>query len=670
MEAKKADNQVAVQYLLHEVEYSHHEGLSKAVSEGSWKMLQAKILLCGPSGTGKSSLKRVILGQPKDGSHDATDILENAVLSIYTEKMEIVGRDEMVSMLADVVQDFCMSKSIRKKDSAKLHYEKTHEPSEEIIPKPLSSFKEPKSSSSKISTSTPAMLTIRDRLKNATPSSQIFNSQWHHVVDCGGLPQFQDILPLVYCSPSIYVVVIRLTEGLDDKTPVCFYKGGKNAYPFPHSEQLSNHKYITMVCLQAASCTDSKFLTPFTRVMIVGTHKDKLGVFGVGGNKKIAALNQSLKDIRNKFTDVLICKSAEETIFDVDIMATGKNRQKCTEELQKHIFDAVQKGIKSQRVPLNRFVFQLDLENVNGVVKMEKCIEAGQALGMNEADVKNALMYLNKAALLMYFPDHIPDLILMKVEPLIERLSQLLKASFIPPKPALASESTKLRKSGLFNKSFLATVCSNVSSRGLPHDEFLKVLECLKIAVQDEGADYFLPSALSFEHPSKSNEFKMSCIPLAFSWGDRILPHGFFFTVAVELLGMSSIDSEYSFRLRTDMAQWREEIQVSERNGKLPGVVKLTNKISWIQVSYSGSLKHCSAVNKTVDVAVQKAIKRFRPHTGIESPTVACLCPLCEAGTKDHYCILTPDKKGFTCSINKSKTGVVTENMLCWFGGN
>ena len=60
-----------------------------------------------------------------------------------------------------------------------------------------------------------AVLSIKERLDRATGPVKIYDSTWHNVVDSGGQPQFMDILPLVYRSPSLNVVVVRLTDSLD-----------------------------------------------------------------------------------------------------------------------------------------------------------------------------------------------------------------------------------------------------------------------------------------------------------------------------------------------------------------------------------------------------------------------------------------------------------------------
>ena len=120
------------------------------------------------------------------------------------------------------------------------------------------------------------------------------------------------------------------------------------------------------------------------------------------------------------------------------------------------------------------------------------------------------------------------------------------------------------------------------------------------------------------------------------------------------------------FELRTDIAQCREEIQVNAVHGEIPGVVKLINRTRWIQVCSSSQARHCPTIYKAVNTAVEKTVKRFE-HTGIGSPKMTVLCPIKDH--EDHYCLLSADKKEFTCSANKSRTGSVTPDMLCWTQG-
>ena len=651
---------------------SQQEAFIKAMSEGGGNLSQSNIVMHGPPGAGKTSLKRVILGQPPlpKEEQNSTNIIENAVRAVRIERLkqfEEVDNEKMIVNLARAVQELATNKHPKVQpiqrpqitsSAALFLYD-----DEDLPDIPISD---------NLSQST-ALHSINKKLKNVTPSSEMFDSQWYHLIDSGGQPQFYDILPLVYRSPSLNLVVIRLMEELDDRPKVTFHCQGRDDYELPDKLLLTNRQFIVRMCQTAANCGKSG--GPVSYVMVVGTHKDILDTEGEEASKsKIKKLNDELKSELKEFEElgVLICKSDDEIIFDIDAMATGEKRQQYTKDMQQTISDIVEENSVPQPVPLKWFAFQLELAKSEGVVRMEKCYEVGQELEMNEADVKNALVYFSRAALLMYFPDDIPDLVLTKVDPLIDRLSLLVKASFKTPKPTLCAQCKKLREKGLFEKNFLVKVLANgkVSSGDLQNDEFLKLLESLKIAVHNEGEEYFLPSALSFEPPSENCELNQSPVSLAFCWDECFLPHGFFFTVAIELLNRSDEAGDSIFILRTDQqvfVQCREEIQVSGKQGKIPGVVKLMDRKQWIQVSYFtyfGVEKYCPVIHNAVDTAIHRAVDRFQ-HTGLDYPSVRYLCPL-HSDQEDHYCYLSDDQQIITCSLNNRKTGRKTSEMLYW----
>ena len=645
-----------------------------ALAEGGGDLSQYTLFFHGAPGTGKTSLKRVMLDQdplPKE-KQMATDIVENAVRAVTTDKVngfKVIGEIEMINMLAEEVnshyriveQQAVFQQSCTQATSSHTRDETNGSlTSDDSASSSMPSYGISDVVSIIVPTRTSAVLLIKKRLDGPKGSVKIYDSIWHNVVDSGGQPQFMDILPLVYRSPSLNVVVVRLTDSLDDKPKVRFYEEGEDVYTLPDQLQSSNRELIIKMCQVAASCNASGGVVPY--VMIVGTHLDKLGS---SSKAKVREFNEGLAEIRKEFSHVLICKSEDETIFPINTMAEGMKRQEYTKELQERITSVTRHHVSPVRVPLRWLVHQLDLESQGSVVRIGDCYKSGEAIGMKRDDVGHALKFCSDMALILYFPDDVPDLVLTKMGPLIGRLSKLVKSSFIPLKFCPPAESDRLHTKGLFDMSYLAKVLSEVQSNDLSLKEFVRILICLKIAVGVGKEEYFLPSALSLEPVTEQCEFKMSSVPLVFSWGDRFLPHGFFFTVVVELLGR---EGDYRFELRPDIAQWRGEIQVREATGRIPGVIKLTNRMKWIQVS-SSSIDiqgDCPTIYKEVNIAVQKSITRFQ-HTAIGPPLATTLCPLCKSS--DHYCLLSANKKVVTCAVNCSKTGPVNREMSCWFEG-
>ena len=678
---KKGFGENVVDYLKkkREKRYAEYEAaVAKAMEEGEGDLVQSNIVLHGPPGAGKSSVKRLIIGLPPlpKEKHTATDIVENAVRAISTSQMKhfkVIENEELIGMIANEVD--CHKPEIKEEEKHSNNQKKPaaseNKPLQSTAkPAPVSTTVNMGSSLRSDEGSLPPQISlkaastqlIRDRLSKARGPVKIFDSHWHHVVDSGGQPQFQDILPLVYRNPSFIIVVVRLTDGLDTKPKVCFYEEGQNVYTLPNHLAPSNRQSVVSMCQMAANQASLGGVVPY--VMIVGTHRDMLGR---NIKAKIRKWNQGLAGIKKEFGNVLISKSAEEIIFAVNTLAPeGAERKEYTKELQECITAVTKQHASPVQVPLRWLAYQLDLDKGEGVVRISECNKTGEGLGMRKEDVKFALQFFTKVAMIFYFPEDIPDLVLTKMDPFIGRLSKLVKASFIPPKYCPTEESSKLRKKGLFHKSFLAKAFLDMRTDILQDEEFLKLLECLKIAVHVGEGEYFLPSALSLEPSLKKLPLKMHSVPLVFSWGERILPHGFFFTVAVELLGRLKEKSDIRFELHTDIAQCREEIQMNAVHGEIPGVMKLINRTRWIQVCSSSQARYCPTIYKAVNTAVEKTMKRFE-HTGVGSPTVTVLCPI--KNHKDHYCLLSTDKKEFTCFANKRRTGSVTPDMLCWTQG-
>lgn len=192
--------------------------------------------------------------------------------------------------------------------------------------------------------------------------------------------------------------------------------------------------------------------------------------------------------------------------------------------------------------------YQLAIGNEEGVVSLKDCLETGQELGLDVANSQKALTYFNETGLVLYYPNDVPDLVLTKVDPLVNRLSQLVRASFLPPNQVLGNECEQLQKKGVFTVDFFNQLFPNTEKHKLlDNSKFLHMLLCLKLAAKVGPNEYFLPSALS-DHQHITTIHKLSC-GFTLSNDKRIMPHGFFFTTVIELIDDSS---HFNFQLRKD----------------------------------------------------------------------------------------------------------------------
>ena len=105
-----------------------------AMKEGGGKMKPCNTILHGPPGVGKSSLKRVILGQPPlpKEKQNATHIVETAARAVSTDRYTAKGR----KLLAEVDNTEMIKMLAKKAESLRLNSRKPqhHDSTDHHIP--------------------------------------------------------------------------------------------------------------------------------------------------------------------------------------------------------------------------------------------------------------------------------------------------------------------------------------------------------------------------------------------------------------------------------------------------------------------------------------------------------------------------------------------------------
>ena len=505
---------------------------------------------------------------------------------------------------------------------------------------------------------------MKKHVSTARSSNNLFNLDWIYMVDSGGQPQFSDVLPLLFQSEALYIVVIRLDQDLDVKQNNCYYSNGKENRL---QEKLlsTNRQMIERTC-QLAEAQNSE-ASP-RRVIVIATHVDKVS----NPEERVNEFDKELRNIQTKYDKVFVTKdiSSNRIIYPVNAMATGAERKAYIDELQQCLMDTLKESIKPIQVPLKWFVYQLDLDdesnNTHGVLTKSKCIELGMILGMIPEEIELSLKFFNTLALHIYHPDF-PDMVLIKTDPLIKRLSTLIRLSFDPPKDVPTHKYTKLKQSGLFNKSLLSTTFANIGDRNaISVDDFLRISECLKVIVHVMNDEYFIPSVLSVD--STHDHIKYQLIPCIINWGDHIVLPWFFNTLIAMLLGLK--DQQFSrnhFTLptyQTNLFQSRDKIKLVAEPPHF-GVLTLTNEIRWIGIYYShNSMESYIAILRIVRQALEEvtvSLKNVLRAVHFSFPSFLCPTKCVLSVDSRHPCKF--DLRNYQCSLDPHEVQEVTSDM-------
>ena len=210
-DAKQHGYQSIPKYLKHK-DNLMESAVARAMSEGSGQLLQANIMMHGPPGSGKSSLQGLLLGKPplKKEEQNATGILERAVCLVCTNRLtakgthqfESVSNDQIIEKLAGEVEAYCNTTVPLESQSHHLSSAAasnlTTNPLLNALHKIGQFFAlKPHASNNIVCSKVESLQSIKDRLPQANILVKVFDSKWFHLVDSGGQPQFNDILPLL-----------------------------------------------------------------------------------------------------------------------------------------------------------------------------------------------------------------------------------------------------------------------------------------------------------------------------------------------------------------------------------------------------------------------------------------------------------------------------------------
>ena len=411
------------------------------------------------------------------------------------------------------------------------------------------------------------------KLRQMDALCEHLESSWSlYLTNTGGQIEFQELLPLLVCGPSVFFVTFPLDKNLEDHYTVEYQNPNGRIKTYPSSSTLMDEILQTLATISALDHTgyngphDNANLK--SKVFFVGTHKDKLSE--PLREEIIEKIDKQLQEnIRQTSLfnqgSIEFASSMEQLIFTVNNFAEDdEDFQKIRSALQLTVERT--KGF-TVRSPSTWLIFSLILRArymSSQIMSYNKCFTVAQNCGITDrAELNNALLFIHyRLGLVRYFStDALNTLVVIDPQVLFDKITDLIAKTFVSDH-AEVNEIEEFQKQGIFSTTVMERISEKShSNTKLPFAWLLQLLNHLRIIAcfkdQKGNKKYFFPSVLCHapkqpptQHISSLHQPSVLPPPLLVAFESGFCPRGIP-SALIKYLMTNEMKSRISWELYT-----------------------------------------------------------------------------------------------------------------------
>ena len=520
---------------------------------------------------------------------------------------------------------------------------------------------------------------VRIKLKNAS---------FIHLLDTGGQPSFQDVLPLLLEVPCTYIQVFDASRSLSERIPITYRPNDHMVVSLGDAECGCDMMLRSFSSMQTMAQKKSKELASFRqkdspppqlRIFVVGTHKDELIAQGRldKATKEIKTFLETLKG--KPYYNSIQWDSKGQQFFLINALSC--NDKAYINNLRECISS---EGSLKLDVPVMWFICQevtrctpkkfFRLQDLEAFCRKHHFVD-----GENAASQFRALLQLLTLLGFYAFFDlkDVPDednFVCTDRGVFLREVSTLLAVQFSVPKGA---EMESLKETGILvitQKCFKQLgICQELDAQW-----FLKALQHLGIAAQlhssNECQEFFIPAVLPHNLPSPDPVASVAplCLTYTIKGGTTSLytfmPQGLFCRLAVELIHRGWKICRTAKSTRTLLAlRYREfTIFLKESSGYISLIPQVVEEISTLPELHTECVCLLDAVRDGLSLSAKAVLgSNFED---VAELAVGFECPCKEVGM-DHLAVPSETGKSLECLEKDSKQDFSNEQRI-WFSGS
>ena len=250
------------------------------------------------------------------------------------------------------------------------------------------------------------------------------------ISDCGGQPQFHEVLPIFLKKMSMIVFVFKLSEEFSNRPMIEYYEHGKplgTPYESDHTtEQLIQQGLRS---LHSHRSSKEKGSSDVPQIVMIGTHKDEEDMC----QESREAKNQKLREMflpTFKKEIVYYQERTNDVLFPWNARFPGDDEKAGAGKIRSRVSSKRQSD--PRQLPLQWLALEIILDDITqklkrGVLSRNECLEVARRLHLDESALEAALIYLDELSLIFYYPEILPEVVFTNPQVLLDKISELVK---------------------------------------------------------------------------------------------------------------------------------------------------------------------------------------------------------------------------------------------------
>ena len=462
----------------------------------------AVILMIGVAGAGKTSFLQLVLNRPPLKTRKSTPLAKCAIRAVSISRAAVseedtvwneVTPDDLLEMVGDSITDDSLPTDLMESSLKSVPTcQTTEHPHPHLVQsEDVSSYDlaqevttvqslqdsdfEPLTAVSELSYEKliVEMKPVRQLityLQNSNRSGKIFERQWVYIADCGGQPQFIDLIPSYIRNVSGAAIFVKLNEELGSQPQIAYYSQEGKLCGQPYISSLTHMQTIQncLQVMQSRRAVSGEVECP--ELFFIGTHRDHEKSCKESMESKNAQLLEMLRshETINKHLSYYRLSKPEQLLYPVNAKKPKANDREVAREFREDVMKKCKK-VKI-KIPLRWFILEQQLQQVaqehnSAVLSLEDCQKVASVLEMDQPRLLAAIDYLDRLNLFKYLPGVLPEVVFTTSQVLLDKVSDLVELSH-----GLRGKSGKSAHHGLRSKlGKLAKSASNVSDEDLVH---------------------------------------------------------------------------------------------------------------------------------------------------------------------------------------------------------